>query len=66
MKRALYDRLRNFGNQYNVGSQSCFSLMITANLAVISIEWVVTINLSSVEIRSSVLVRPSSCIRVLI
>ena len=55
-----------FGNQYNVGSLSCFSLILTANLAVISIEWVLTIDLSSVEIRLYVLVLPSSCFRVLI
>ena len=50
----------------NVGSLSCFSLILTANLAVISIEWVLTIDLSSVEIRLYVLVLPSSCFRVLI
>ena len=55
-----------FGNQYNVGSLSCFSYILTANLAVISIEWVLTIDLSSVEIRSYVLVLPSSCFRALI
>ena len=44
----------------------CFSLIFTAYLAVISIEWVLTIDLSSVEIRSYVLVLPNSCIRVLI
>ena len=55
-----------FGNQYNVGSLSCFSFILTAKLAVISIEWVSTTGISSVDIRSYVLVLPSFCIKVLI
>ena len=55
-----------FRNKYKVGRLSCFSLILTANIAVISIEWALTIDLSSVEIRLYVLVLPSSCIRVLI
>ena len=42
---------------------SCFSLILTANLAVISIEWVLTIDLSSVEISHGNLHLPNVAVR---
>ena len=66
MKRALSGRLCSLGNQYNVGSLSCLSLILTAHLAVKLIEWVLTIDRLPAENRSYVLVLPSFCIIVLI
>ena len=65
IKRDLYGRLWNLGNQYNVGSLSWFSLIPTAILVAIWQQWLSTIDFSSVEVRSYVLVLPSSCIKVL-